>query len=112
MPVVSGSIRIAAAPADVFALSQSYALRRRWDPFVRDIRFLHGAADAGPGVEVWVRAWNGLQMTVRYTAFRPPESVAMSMVKGPRLFRRFAGAWAFAPDGAGGMVVTFRYSFA
>jgi hypothetical protein len=55
MPTVEGSVVIKASSAALFALSQDYALRRRWDPFVRDMRFLNGATQAGKGVHVWLR---------------------------------------------------------
>jgi ribosome-associated toxin RatA of RatAB toxin-antitoxin module len=109
MIIVEGSILIDASPDALFALSQDYNLRREWDPFVRDMRFLGRNTEAGLGVEVWVRAWTGLTMTVRFTSFRPPVSVAMKMVRGPWFFRRFAGTWLFKVAAAGRTDVTFRY---
>jgi hypothetical protein len=127
MPVVEDSITIDAPAAGLFALSQDYALRRAWDPFVRDMRFLDGAAEAGRGVRVWVRAWTGLTMEVEFTGFRPPSTstegrqagstegrqagVAMRMLRGPWFLERFAGTWLFRPRPGGASTVTFRYSF-
>jgi ribosome-associated toxin RatA of RatAB toxin-antitoxin module len=111
MPIVEGSIVIDAPAADLFALSQDYALRRAWDPFVRDMRFLNGATEAGQGVVVWVRAWTGLTMEVEFTSFHAPTSVAMKMRRGPWFLAHFAGTWLFKPQPTCGTVVTFRYSF-
>jgi ribosome-associated toxin RatA of RatAB toxin-antitoxin module len=111
MPTVESSLMIAAAPAELFALSQDYGLRRAWDPFVRAMHFLDGATEAGVGVRVWARAWNGLTMEVRFTGFLPPRVVAMKMTRGPWLFRRFAGTWRFAAHGPDSTCVTFRYFF-
>jgi ribosome-associated toxin RatA of RatAB toxin-antitoxin module len=111
MPIVEGSILINAPVADLFALSQDYALRRAWDPFVRNVRFGGGATEAGKGARVWVRAWTGLSMEVEFTSFRPPSSVAMKMVRGPWFFRQFAGTWLFHEQAAGSTEVTFRYFF-
>jgi len=111
MPIVEDSIWIDAPAADLFALSQDYHLRRAWDPFVREMRFLGDVTEACPGAHVWVRAWTGLTMEVVFTGFRPPNSVAMRMVQGPRFFRQFAGTWLFKPGAGGGTDVTFRYSF-
>jgi ribosome-associated toxin RatA of RatAB toxin-antitoxin module len=111
MPVVEGSVVIAAPQDALFALSQDYALRRAWDPFTRDLKFLGGAREAGLGVRVWVRAWTGLTMEVEYVSFNPPDVVAMKMVRGPFLFERFAGTWLFRPHLSGGTEVTFRYNF-
>jgi hypothetical protein len=111
MPVIEDSIAIDAPAAGLFALSQDYALRRAWDPFVREMRFLDGALEAGRGVRVWVRAWTGLTMEVEFTGFRPPSAVAMRMRRGPWFLERFAGTWLFKPQPGGGTTVTFRYSF-
>jgi len=37
MPVVEDTVRIAAPQDALFALSQDYALRLEWDPFVRQL---------------------------------------------------------------------------
>src|SRR5437588_7461498 len=101
MPIIEDSILIDAPAEALFAFSQDYALRREWDPFVREMRFLGGARAAAAGVRVWVRAWTGLTMAVQFVGFRPPTSVAMKMLRGPWFFRRFAGAWLFKPRPGG-----------
>src|SRR5688572_26279021 len=72
MPIVESATAISAARDKLFALAQDYALRLRWDPFLREIRFLEGAERAAVGVRVWVKARNGLTMEVRYVTFREP----------------------------------------
>ena len=42
MPAVEASILIRASQIDLFDLSQDYALRTAWDPFIREMRFLDG----------------------------------------------------------------------
>jgi ribosome-associated toxin RatA of RatAB toxin-antitoxin module len=111
MPILADSIVIDAPADGLFALSQDYALRTDWDPFVRAMRLLDGATEPGPGVRVWVRARNGLTMEVRFFSVHPPRSVAMKMTRGPWLFRQFAGTWLFVPHTNGQTEVTFRYSF-
>jgi len=93
MPIVESATAISAARDKLFALAQDYALRLRWDPFLREIRFLEGAERAAVGVRVWVKARNGLTMEVRYVTLREPEYVAMKMLHGPFLFEHFAGSW-------------------
>ena len=111
MPAVEASIVIRATCEELFDLSQDYALRTAWDPFVRRMRFLDGATAAGPGVRVSVRAYNGLEMTVRFVTFHRPGVVAMSMTEGPWFLERFAGSWRFEPREDGSTEVTFRYVF-
>jgi ribosome-associated toxin RatA of RatAB toxin-antitoxin module len=111
MPRIEASILIDAPAEGLFALAQDYALRRAWDPFTGDMRFLGGATAPGRGVRVWFRARNGLVMEVEFVGFHPPRSVAMKMVRGPWFLRHFAGTWLFAPRPDGRTEVTFRYSF-
>lgn len=111
MPIVEESILINAPREHLFPLSQDYGVRLAWDPFLKDMRFLDGAKEAGVGVRVWVRAWTGLTMEVRLTGYAPPASVAMKMLRGPWFFRRFAGTWLFEAHANGGTQVTFRYWF-
>jgi len=111
MAIVSLTLPIAAPPGPLFALAQDYRLRRAWDPFVRAMRFPDGEAASALGVRVWVRAWNGLTMEVRFTGFQPPRVVAMKMVRGPWFFGQFAGTWRFDARDDGRTDVTFRYFF-
>ena len=111
MPVVESSGEIRAPREALFALTQDYYVRLEWDPFLRDLRFLDGATGPAPGVRVWVRARNGLDMLVEYVTVIPPERVAVKLVRGPFFFESFAGAWIFQPAGDGRTRVTFRYSF-
>jgi ribosome-associated toxin RatA of RatAB toxin-antitoxin module len=110
MPAVEESIRIRAPQDALFDLSQDYALRTAWDPFIREMRFLDGATKAGLGVRVTGRAHNGFRMTVEFVSFNRPGVVAMKMTDGPRLFTKFAGSWRFVPCG-GETEVIFRYVF-
>jgi ribosome-associated toxin RatA of RatAB toxin-antitoxin module len=111
VPIVEAKTEIAAPQDALFDLAQDYALRLRWDPSLREMKFLGGAAEAAVGVRVWVRAKNGLSMEVVYLTLDRPRSVAMKMTSGPRMFERFAGSWRFEPVAGGGTRVTFRYGF-
>ena len=111
MPTLTQSILIDGPAAEVFDLAQDYGLRLRWDPFLKEMKFLDGALAAAPSVRVWVRAWTGLTMTVEYITLKRPEVVAMKMVEGPAIFRRFAGTWQFRSIGPSSTEVTFKYGF-
>ena len=111
MPVVQADIEIAAAPAAVFDLAQSYELRLLWDPFLRALELRRGSGEPSRGDRVWVRSWTGLTMEVEYVHVERPRSVAMRMVHGPWFFELFAGTWLFQALPAGGTRVVFRYSF-
>lgn len=112
MPIVEASIAIRAPREEIFALAQDYYLRLEWDPFLREMKFLEGATEAGLGVRVMVRAWNRMSMEVRYVTLDEPERVAVVMTKGPFFFESFAGSWRFKELGRGETEVTFRYHFA
>ena len=111
MPKARHVLHIARPPEALFALSQDYAMRTEWDPFVREIRFLDGATAPEVGARVWVRARNGMEMTVRYVSVWPPTIVAVKMVDGPRMFEAFGGVWRFSPAGEGATAAEFEYGF-
>jgi len=111
MPVVERSVLSDAPQEALFDLAQDYGLRLKWDPFLRDMRFLDGAAAAAEGVRVWVRAWTGLTMVAEYVTLNRPRLVAMKMVRGPFIFRQFAGSWRFQPRARDSTEVIFRYVF-
>ncbi len=111
MATVEASILVERDPRAVFDLSQDYALRLRWDPFLREMTLMNGASAQGPGVRTRVRAKNGLTMEVECVSFAPPRVVAVKMTDGPSIFSSFAGAWRFEPDGPERTTVLFSYSF-
>jgi ribosome-associated toxin RatA of RatAB toxin-antitoxin module len=111
MPIVESAIAISAPRDKLFALTQDYDLRLRWDPFLRELRFLPGVDHPAVGARVRVLARNGLTMEVEYVTFQEPEHVAMKMLHGPFFFERFAGSWRFKVSGSVGTTVTFRYAF-
>lgn len=111
MPTVKVHRDIQASPEDLFDLAQDYRLRLAWDPFLRQMKFRGGAKEAAVGVEVWVEAKNGLEMSVRYITLKRPERVAMTMVDGPAMFASFSGSWLFRAMGSGVTRVTFLYNY-
>ena len=111
MPIVESKIEIGRSPSDVFQLAQDYDLRLEWDPFLRDMKFLNGASRAEVGVEVWVKAKNGFEMTVEYISLVEPHTVSMKMLRGPFFFKHFAGTWKFRELSTERTEVVFRYNF-
>lgn len=103
------SIVIAAAPAELFALSQDYGRRLEWDPFLKSVELLGGARESGVGVRAWCVARSGLGMETEYVSFNPPRACAVKMTRGPRLIDRFAGSWRFEEVAPGRTRVGFRY---
>ena len=116
MSVIACAVDIAAPAAPLFALSQDYPHRLRWDPFLREARLLDGAQSAAVGVRAWCVAHNGLGMETIYVSFQPPTVVAVKMTRGPRIISSFAGSWRFTElptqSGARHTRVVFRYQIA
>src|SRR5205814_1126957 len=104
------TIEIAAEPCMLFDLTQDYALRLDWDPFLKDARLLDGAEGPSVGVQAWCVARNGLGMETQYVSFNPPGACAVEMTRGPWFFRSFSGSWRFDRIGPGRTKVTFTYS--
>ena len=111
MPIVQAEIEIQAPPEAVFDVSQSYALRMAWDPFLRKLEQRRGTGDPVRGDRVWVRAWTGLSMEVEYVNIERPTAVAMRMLHGPFFFQLFAGSWLFHALPNAATRVLFRYNF-
>src|SRR3954447_19593334 len=103
------SVVIGASPGELFALTQDYARRLEWDPFLKSATLLEGARAAGVGVRAYCVAHSGLGMETEYVSFNPPRACAVKMTKGPRLIDSFAGSWRFEEVAAGRTRVGFRY---
>jgi ribosome-associated toxin RatA of RatAB toxin-antitoxin module len=103
------SILIAAPPGELFALTQDYARRLEWDPFLKSAELMAGAHAAGVGVRAWCVARNGLGMETEYVSYNPPRVTAVKMTRGPWLIDRFAGCWRFEETTPGQTRVGFRY---
>ena len=107
--MIRRSIDVAADPAPLFDLTQDYARRLDWDPFLKEARLVGGAEAPGVGVRVWCVARDGLGMETEYLSFRRPRACAVAMTRGPVFLRSFAGAWRFDPIAPGLTRVTFAY---
>ena len=109
MPTFGRSIDICREPMALFRLTQDYARRLEWDPFLREARLVGGAAEPGVGARAWCLARNGLAMETEYVSYHPPEAVAVRMTRGPCILARFAGSWRFKQVTPGVTRVTFHY---
>jgi hypothetical protein len=104
------SIEVVAEPGVLFDLTQDYAHRLGWNPFLKEARLLDGAETPSVGVRAWCVARNGLGMETRYVSFNPPGTCAVEMTKGPWFLRSFSGSWRFDRIGPDLTGVTFTYS--
>jgi len=102
------SIMIAASADALFTLTQDYARRLDWDPFLKSAALLDGATSASIGVRAYCVAHSGLGMETEYVSFNPPRTCAVKMTRGPRMIATFAGSWRFE-ELSSGTRVAFRY---
>jgi len=103
------SILIRASPDVLFALTQDYARRLEWDPFLKSAKLADGAAAAGVGVRAYCVARTGLAMETEYVSFNPPRVTAIKMTRGPWLIASFAGTWRFEEIARCQTRVSFSY---
>jgi ribosome-associated toxin RatA of RatAB toxin-antitoxin module len=103
------SIDIAAAPDALFALTQDYARRLEWDPFLKSAELLGFATEAAKGVRAYCVSRSGLGMETEDVSFNPPRTCAVKMTAGPRLIGSFAGSWRFEEAAPGQTRVTFPF---
>jgi ribosome-associated toxin RatA of RatAB toxin-antitoxin module len=99
------------SPEEVFSLTQDYARRLTWDPFLQRAELVGGATAPAVGVRAWCVSSSGIAMETEYVSYQPPRVVAVKMTQGPRLLATFGGTWEFEPVGKGKTRVTFRYAF-
>src|SRR5262249_22116318 len=104
------SVLIAASAEDLFALTQDYARRLEWDPFLKSAELVGGATAAGVVVRAWCVAGRGMGMETEYVSYTPPRVTAVRMTRGPWFLANFAGSWRFEPAGPRLTRVSFRYS--
>ncbi len=106
------SILIDADAPALFHLSQDYARRLEWDPFLRSAALLNGASSPAVGVRALCVDHSGTAMETEYVSFNPPRAVAVKMTRGPWFLESFAGSWRFEEVAAGQTRVGFCYSLA
>ena len=104
------SIDVGASPEALFALSQDYAHRLDWDPFLRSAELVGGATEAGVGVRAVCVSKDGWGMETEYVSFHPPRATAVKMTSGPWFLAEFAGSWRFEEVAPGRTRASFRYS--
>ena len=100
MKVITESVVVPVAVADVFSYVQDYDRRSEWDVRVKNAERLT-AAPLGAGARVRY-TFNGiLGMTfwleVDYIAYQPPQQSAIKVVRGSwgSIYREAAGSWHF-----------------
>jgi ribosome-associated toxin RatA of RatAB toxin-antitoxin module len=104
------SVIINAPASELFGLSQDYARRLEWDPFLRSATLVGGAREPGVGVRALCVSRTGWAMETEYVSFNPPRATAVKMTRGPWFLGGFAGSWRFEEIGRGRTQVGFRYS--
>ena len=93
MKTIRAAIEIAQAQEVVFDLTQNYAKRLEWDPYLSEAYLMKNATEPAVGVDAYCKNRNGSVMVSRYISFNRPSVAAVSMVKGPKILKRFNGAW-------------------
>ena len=93
MKTIRSAIEIARPQEVVFDLTQNYAQRLAWDPYLAEAYLMKEAAEPAVGVEAYCKNHNGSVMVSRYISFNRPAVAAVNMVKGPKILKRFSGAW-------------------
>ena len=93
MKTIRSTIEIARPQEVVFDLTQNYAKRLEWDPYLTEAYLLKEAAEPAVGVDAYCKNHNGTVMVSRYISFNRPAVAAVNMVKGPKILKRFSGAW-------------------
>ena len=102
------------APAQVvFDIVHDYDRRLQWDPFLRRAEIVNGDT-AGVGVKTFCAVKYrllGWGMLTQYVSFQPPDLAAVSMMKGPFFFEKFAASIRHKDLDSRRSEVTYRLNF-
>lgn len=93
MKTIRSAIEIARSQEVVFDLTQNYAKRLEWDPYLSEAYLMKNATAPAVGVDAYCKNRNGSVMVSRYISFNRPSVAAVNMIKGPKILKRFSGAW-------------------
>ena len=93
MKTIRSAINIAQPQELVFDLTQNYAKRLEWDPYLSEAYLMKNATAPAVGVDAYCKNRNGSVMVSRYISFNRPSVAAVNMIKGPKILKRFSGAW-------------------
>jgi ribosome-associated toxin RatA of RatAB toxin-antitoxin module len=107
----SEKIIINCSPIEAFDYTQDYKNRLKWDTFLKKAELINGAPNADKGVKAYCVAKNGIGMVTEYVSFNRPKATAITMTKGPYIFKTFLGSWTFKDIGNSQTEVIFLYSF-
>lgn len=111
MKTIKHQIEIECNQEKLFDLTQDYAKRLDWDPYLTEAFLLDGAENAGVGVDSYCKNRSGSVMVSRYISFDRPNVAAVSMIKGPQLLKRFSGAWNVKKLSETRSLLIFTYNF-
>jgi hypothetical protein len=111
MALIEHQTLIAAPLAQVYQVSQDYAVRYDWDPFPDRIAVVSGPPDTlQVGTQVAITSKLGMRMRVEFVQVAPPHRTAVKMTEGPWFLTRFAGSWIFQAMDANHTQARFRYT--
>ncbi|MCB0700113.1 MAG: SRPBCC family protein [Chitinophagales bacterium] len=105
------TIIINEAIEQVFDRTQDYENRLDWDPFLISAELMDGAKAVDKGVKAYCMAKNNVGMETVYVSFDRPKVAAVTMTKGPYMFKSFSASWRFKEMGDTQTEVIFVYSF-
>jgi len=111
MKTIKHQVEICRPQTEVFDLTQDYARRLAWDPYLVEAYLLDGADRAAVGVDAYCKNRSGSVMISRYIAFNRPETAAIQMIQGPFLLKRFSGAWNVKKVDDERSTLIFTYNF-
>ncbi|MFZ2843092.1 hypothetical protein [Psychrobacter sp.] len=107
MKTIKRSIKISSSQNNVFEITQNYNVRLEWDSYLNEARLLGKSQSAGIGEESYCRNKLGMIMVSKYIFYNSPDVAAVKMTKGPRVLKKFSGAWNVKSIGIGESLVTF-----
>jgi ribosome-associated toxin RatA of RatAB toxin-antitoxin module len=111
MKTIKHQIEIATSQEELFDITQNYDIRLDWDPYLKEAYLLDGAEKVDLGVESFCRNNSGSIMISKYISYKRPAVAAVTMVAGPKILKRFSGAWNVKIIAPNKSLLIFTYNF-
>jgi len=95
----------------LFAYSQDFTERKKWDKQTIEISFFDGFTELKKGAKVYTKSAEGIRMDTEYLIFDPPNTITIQMLNTSWLFKNFLGTWNYITIENDKTILRITYQF-
>ncbi|MDB4160742.1 hypothetical protein N9772_00055 [Bacteroidia bacterium] len=96
----------------LFAFTQDFAERKKWDKQTKSMKFLNGFSTLEKGAQVYTESIEGIRMDTEYLSFDAPNKISIRMLNRSSLFSLFIGTWHYIQlaEDRTSLKITYQFS--